>query len=214
MCKSACKADLLVFSELRAAGIPLDDEVGHELIASGLGLLIYQVTPGRIFALDGGGTGYMVGVGVRNDSYRITSPHAFRLEIPWEEERFAWLEPSSLRTPPRKVYRWPGRDSGGLPACEVLNHRLGAKGKLFPGDCLEGYLLGAGDAAIPRTYCDGQFAITKLSIFDGRGDQYEAELRLRVTRTDSVAQPRVERQSRFGGSISEKSGSRHSHEVR
>lgn len=204
MCKCVCRADSTVFSELRAAGIPLDDEVGRELKAGSLGLSIYQVTPGRIFALDGGGTGYMVGVGIRNDSHRIMSPHAFRLEIPWEEERFAWLEPSSLRTPPRKIYRWPGENSGGLPAGEVLNHRLGARGKLFPGDRFEGYLLGVGDAAIPQTFLDGQFAMTKLSIFDGRGDGYQADLRLRVSRSHLVAQQSVERQGRFEGSIGEK----------
>jgi hypothetical protein len=78
------------------------------MTAAGLGLSIYQVGAGRIFTLDFGGTGYLLGIGIRNDSHRITSPHAFRLEIPWEEERFGWLEPSPCRSGRGKIYAWPG----------------------------------------------------------------------------------------------------------
>jgi len=163
----------------------------REMTAAGRGLSLYQVCLGRIFTLDCGATAFELGVGIRNDSHRITSPHAYRLEMVWEDERFVWLEPSSRRALPGKIYSWPGEGPLGRPAGEVLNHRLGAKGKLFPGDCFEGFLLGVGDAAIPAIYRDQQCVLTKLSVFDGRSNRCEAKVKFRVNRSASVEQPQT-----------------------
>lgn len=187
MCKCASQSDLVQFSELCNAGIPLDEVVVRDATAAGRGLSIYQVGRSRIIELEWGGAGYLLGIGIRNDSNRVMSPHAYRLELPWEEEQFGWVEPSSRRAPPGKIYTWRG-EGPGYPASEVLNHRLGAKGRLFPGDCFEGWLLGAGHAAIPEGYCDRERVRTPLTVFDGRGNRYETNVKFRVNRRAPVEQ--------------------------
>jgi len=191
MCENTSQADLILFPKLRGAGIPLDEELVLEMAAAGRGLSLYQVCLGRIFTLDCGATAYELGIGIRNDSSQPISPHACRMEMPWDEDRFAWLEPSSRRTQVGKIYSWPGEWPRGCPTGEVLNHRLRAKARLFPGDRLEGFLLGVGDAPIPFDYRDRQRVATRLSMFDGRGNRYEANVKFRVSRSASVEQPQT-----------------------
>ncbi|MGB9402105.1 MAG: hypothetical protein WCA98_01100 [Candidatus Acidiferrales bacterium] len=181
MCNCFAQSELIRFSELRNAGIPLDEEVVLVATAASRGLLLYPVAPSQIIELEWGGAGYLLGIGIRNESNRIMSPHAYRLEMPWEEEQIGWIEPCSRRAPPGKIYTWQGKGPG-YPASEVLNHRLGAKGRLFPGDCLEGWLLGAGHAAIPGAYRDRERVRTRLTVFGGRGNRYAMDVKFTVHR--------------------------------
>jgi hypothetical protein len=180
------QADLEIFSQLRATGIPLDEEVVREMSAASRGLSLYQVGVGKILELYDGRIGYCLYVGLRNDSDRILSPHAHRLETLTEGQNFAWLKASARREPKGEVYVWPGHGTHGIPAGEVLNHRLGSKGKLFPGDCLEGFLLGVGDSTIPENYRNGQRISRKWTVFDGRGIRYHKIIKLTINQDATV----------------------------
>lgn len=178
MCTRGRQDDLAIISQLRAASIPLDEEVVRAATAAGRGLSLYGLGPGRIIELYRGGAGYCLFVGLRNNSERIISPHAYRLKLPWEEERFGWLEPCRRGRPTRNIYVWPDEGPHGFAAGEVLNNRLGPKGRLFPGDRLEGFLLGVGDGAIPENYRNGERARATLTVFDARGNRSETIVKL------------------------------------
>ncbi|MGB8591992.1 MAG: hypothetical protein WA755_00280 [Candidatus Acidiferrales bacterium] len=181
MCNCFSQFDLIQFSEFRNAGIPLDEEVVRDATAAGRGLSVYQVGRSQITDLELGGTGYLLGIGIRNESNRILSPCAYRLELPWDDEQFGWLEPSSLRKQAGKIYGWQG-EGPGYPANVVLNHCVGARSRLFPGDCLEGWLLGTGQATIPGAYRDRERVKAGLTVFDGRANRYAMDVKFAVHR--------------------------------
>ena len=198
MCKGVSQADLILFSELRVAGIPLDDEVVRSLKAAGGGLRVCQSAnycESYVKDLESGGTGYVLSVVIYNESDRIVRPCAYRL-IPLSNERdFRWLEASSHGAEPKFFYRLPGETSGGFGPDKVLNHRLDGRYSLYPGDSLEGLLLGAGQVSIPTEYRDQQLAFTTLTIFDQRGIRCDTKVNLLMNRR-APAQQRASKEDR------------------
>ena len=186
MCRCVDESDLTVLSELLAAGIPLGEEEALERSAANRSLSVKQVAPGRIFTLDCGAVGYHLGIEIRNNSNLVILVSAFRLEMVWEDSQFVWLAPSKRRAQPKKVYLWPKDRRPGIPAHDVLNHRIGRHGRLFPGDSMGGFLLGIGEAPIPDTYRGRKGVRTQLSVFDGRGNRYRASVKFEVRRTAPV----------------------------
>lgn len=91
-----------------------------------------------------------------NESDRIILPMEYRLEIPWHEWQFRWLEKPWMKVPRESDYMFPSHGLCGHDPEDVLNHRLGNKGKLLPGDDLDGLLLGVGQTPIPEQYKDRQ----------------------------------------------------------
>src|SRR5713101_2148143 len=177
--------ELRFFEELRQHGIPIDGEVLREMKDACRGLSLSQspiAIDTAVFDLPCGGTGYRLGINMYNESYRIISPLEYRLEIPWHESQFRWLEKPWTKVPRESVYLFPSHGLAGHDPEDVLNHRLGSKGKLLPGDVLDGLLLGVGQAPIPEQYKDRQAVWMLLSVIDQRGNPYELKVQFIVRR--------------------------------
>ena len=185
MLKLLSEKEFLLFSQLRAAGIPLDEEVLEAMKAAPRGLSLFQIgtaLESGTFDLIPGGTAYMLSVAICNDSNRVVWLHDFRLKIPWSEPRFNWLEDPLRKVPREFIYSFPNGGPIGFDRDVVLNHRIGREDKLYPGDCREGLLLGVGQERAPVEYRDRQRLQTRLSVFDERGNRYDLDLNLLMSR--------------------------------
>jgi hypothetical protein len=181
--------EFLFFSQLRRGGIPLDEEVLEGMKAASCGLSIHDtgtIVDSAVFDLAFGGTGYMLSIAILNDANRIIRPREFRLAMVWDEPQFRWLEDPLRKVPRQFTYEFPSHGPVGFEREVVLNHRLGAKGRLNPGDCLDGFLLGVGQRPIPGAYSDRQILRTRLSVVDDRGDCYESRVKLLVRREEQL----------------------------
>lgn len=170
---------------LRSQGIPLDGDVLREMEHACRGLYLYQ-TPNiletAVFDLPDGGTGFILGLGIDNESDRIIVVQEYRLTIPWHESEFRWLEKPWTKKPREYLYLFPSRELDGFEPEVVLNHRLGREGRILPGPYFEGYLIGMGREPIPAEYGDRQFVRMQLSIFDQRARHYELNMKFLVGR--------------------------------
>lgn len=179
------KEELRLFAELRLGGIPLDEAVLEEMKVSCRGLAIYQsgtLVENAVFDLDSGGAAYMLAVAIHNDSDHVLRPQGPRLQMAWPESHFRWLENPCAKVPREYIYSFPPPGPVGFDRDAVLNHRLGPRCKLDPGDWLEGLLLGMGQASVPDQYVNRQGLRMQLSILDGRGNRYASDVILRVSR--------------------------------
>jgi hypothetical protein len=177
--------ELKLFSQLRRGGIPLDEEVVEAMKAASRGLSMHQIgtiNENTVFDLEFGMTGYLLSVAIYNDAKRIIRPREIHLEMAWPEPQFRWVEDPSRKIPKEFTYSFPPGGPEGFEREDVLNHRLGGKGRLCPGDCLDGFLLGVGQEPIPEVYRDRQIVQTRLSIFDEQGNRYESRMKLAVSR--------------------------------
>jgi hypothetical protein len=188
---------LALARQLRDAGIPLDGEVLEEAANRTCSRLsVFQnsnFVETNVFDLESGGTGYILSVMVHNESDQVVQLQAFRLEIPWWENSFRWLQDPFRESPRQYTYSYPAPGPAGFERDVVLNHRLGDQGRIMPGDWLEGLLLGVGDEPIPEEHCDRQRIEMPLSIFDGQGNRYQLDARFYVSRAKrrEIRQPRV-----------------------
>ena len=179
--------ELQGFSELRRAGIPLDEAVVEEIETASRGLVIRQsgnVAENCVFDLYSGGAGYMLATAIYNPSKRIHWAHEARLKLLWPESDFRWLENPLGKIPREYDYSFPPHGPEGFDPADVLNHRLRRGCRIYPDpdDCLEGLLLGVGQSPIPEQYVDRQGLKMRLSIYDERGIRYATHVILRVSR--------------------------------
>ncbi len=206
MSEKLSQEELLLASQLPGAGIPLDAEVLNTMEAACRGLVIYQgpnIPDTRIFDLDSGETGYIVAITIYSRSPRILSLNEFRLEIPWWEPRFRWLKYPLGKVPREYTYSFPDPGPIGFEPDAVLNHRLGRKGRLCPGDWIEGLLLGVGQEPLPSHYQDRQSLMMRLWVSDERGNRFGADIKFLVKRW---AQRVREKKLREGASIARRQG--------
>jgi hypothetical protein len=178
-------------SRLQKGDIPLDEEVLEDIRGGSRGLSVFQAgdspPDSSVFDLDSGGSGIMFPAAIYNDSNRPIWVHEFRLGKLWHDAQFRWLD-DPLRTSPRThSYSFPSPGPQGFEREEVLNHRVGRAGRLNPGGCLEGLLLGIGQTRMPDEWRDRQMLVTRLLVYDGRGGrQYSSDLNLLVSRKSLV----------------------------
>lgn len=179
------REDLNFFEELRRQGIAIDGEVFRELNDASNWLCLRQspiAIETTVFDLPDGTTGFILAIIICNESKQIIVPLEYRLAIPWLESQFRWLEKPWTKSPQEREYLFSSPRLAGFDPEDVLNHRLGSKGKLFPNSDREGFLLGVGQAPIPEEYLDRQSVCMSLSILDQRGDCHELKLKLIVSR--------------------------------
>jgi hypothetical protein len=183
-------------TQILASGIPLDDEVMEHLRASCRGLSVSQtgtLLENTIFDLEHGGTGYIVSIAIDNTSTKTVRIDQYRLEQPWPESGFHWLEDPRKMIPRENTYSFPQYGPEGLERECVLNHRIGRHGRLLPGDYIEGLLCGVGQACIPKEYYHRQRLPIRLSVFDGRGQETDLLMDIIVNREIQIRhQRRVE----------------------
>ena len=159
------------------------------------GLVIYQsgtIIENVAFALDSGGTGYMLAAAICNVSDQILRLREARLEMAWPEPHYRWLENPMAKVRREHFYSFPPPGPAGFDLDAVLNHRFRPGCKLCPGDCLEGLLVGVGQASVPVRYLNRHGVRMQLSIFDGRGNQYSTDVILTVSREGHMGRRHAE----------------------
>lgn len=200
MTRTASPQQIAFMSHLETLGIPLDGEAVSSLRASPRGIEVCQAGYSQVVDLDGGGTGVEVSVGI--DPHSFTTIAQYLLELPWTQ--VSWLKESSKKD---YCYQMPDPLTYPYTRDEVLNHRVGRKGKMFPGNLVEGVLLGISEDPIPAEYVDGQKLRTRLWVFDTRSNSYECRVMLGVSRTKRVKRPEQHRGRRreplFGRTMDE-----------
>ena len=177
--------ELFRMTQILASGIPLDDGVMEDLRASCRGLSIGQtgtLLENTVFDLEDGGTGYIVSIAINNTFAKTVRIDQYRLEPPWPESGFHWLQDPLKKMPRESTYSFPRYGPEGFDRECVLNHRVGHHGRLLPDDCIEGLLCGVGQAYIPDGYQHRQRLQMQLSIFDGRGQRTTIELNVLTNR--------------------------------
>jgi hypothetical protein len=193
MTEKLSQEELVLASQLRGAGIPLDAEVLKTTEAACRGLAIYpgpNIPDSRILDLDFGGTGYMITVAFHNNSPRILWLHECRLETPWWEPCFRWLEDPLGKIPREYTYDFPDPGPIAFDRDIVLNHHLGGKCRLCPGDWIEGLLLGVGQEPMPSHYLDRRALEMRVWVIDEKGNRFGADIRFLVDREARLARER------------------------
>ncbi len=132
----------------------------------------------------------MVSMAINNDSPRTVWIREFRVEIPWWEPQFRWLEDPLGKVPREYTYSFPDPGPVGFERHVVLNHRLGRKGRLYPGDCPEGLLLGVGQEPIPSNYRHRQSLEMRVWVYDEKGGRFGADITFLVDREAQLARER------------------------
>jgi hypothetical protein len=179
------REELRLATQLNKQGIPLDPEVLKSMEADCAGLLIYQsgtIAENTVFDLDSGGAGFMLSVAIYKEAKRILYPVEYRLELPWPETQFRWLEDPWRKIPWEHAYSFPKPGPEGFEREVVLNHRCGRQGRILPGGCLEGLLLGVGQSPVPNHYENRQRIELPFAVLDQRGGRSELVVELCVGR--------------------------------
>lgn len=193
--------ELRRLDELRRRGIPLDTEVLRNMRAACKGLVIRQagtIAENAIFDSVFGETGFMLSIVIHNVSDRIIRPQGARLKIRWPQPHFRWLENPLAKVPREFTYSHPSFGPAGFDPELVVNHRLNGRCKLYPGDYLEGLLLGVGQAPMPDHYVDRQAVRIRLSVYDERGNRYTSDLILLVRREQKLGRQQTKESLRGG----------------
>ena len=189
MTNKLSEEEIMLASQLCDGGIPLDEEALEGVQAACHRLSIFQTATcreTRIFDLDSGGMGLMVSLAISNDSRRNLWLQEFRVDIPWWEPHFQWLEDPARKAPREFSYSFPPLGPTGFERDIVLNHRRRRNGFLGPGDSMEGLLLGVGQEPIPGNYRDCQPLDLRVWVFDQRGNRFGAGIRFLVERRGQV----------------------------
>jgi hypothetical protein len=186
MANRMSRSELFRANELQALGIWLDGGVLEKMQAAYRGLCLEQ-DPAALYTcvydLGDRGTGYVISIMIRNESERAIRGMIAPLQLPWCEANFHWLKLSRGQAYREHTYDFPDPGPSGFEYETVLNHRLGVRSYLFPGDPLEGYLLGVGSAPIPAEFRNQPFLQARLSIFEGRDKSCSLEIQLQMDRS-------------------------------
>lgn len=169
ICKN--RNDLELALDLQRAGIPLHEDVLERMRIESQGLRVYQtgtLVENEIFDL-GSGMGVTIALAIDNNARKNIRIAQFRLELPWVEPGFHWLEDPLRKKPRERLYKFPRPSVLTFERELVLNHRIGRLGVLLPSDYLDGLLLGVGEASIPESFQHRQPLNLQLRILDTRG---------------------------------------------
>ncbi len=157
------KESLLELSQL---GSPVDLEVVSEVRSCRLEIV--QSDYSRMFELENGRTGYMLGLWLANQTSRSMYAVDIELCLPGEEQPIEWLQPCTMQLTNRKEgrkrsfehYRFPGRTGDELPFDQVINHHLTPDRALPPCRPISGWLLGIGGLMPPHLFHGGAIEAT------------------------------------------------------
>jgi hypothetical protein len=126
-------------------------------------------------------------VAISNRTNRNVRLEAYRLEIPWGVSDFRWLEKPRGNVARGFAYSHAAYCSASndpplpIEPERVLNHRFARGFKVFPGETVEGLLIGAGDSELHH-YPNEKEIEADLVLFDGRGHDYHLPAVLAVRR--------------------------------
>lgn len=175
-----------LFEELQHLGTPLDETVLRSSRAASQGLEISQTGCGPeniAYVPVAGGVGIMLSLCIENVSNRTIRLSAIRLIMPWFDSEFSWLKKQSSKVlNPWGGYQLRGFGTYGLDPTTVLNHRLTHNFTFYPGDAVEGFLLGEGLASVPAEFSDRILVPMQILCWEGSHESYGAWLRVGVSR--------------------------------
>jgi hypothetical protein len=120
-------------------------------------------------------------VAICNQSDRNVILKVCRLKIPSGVADFRWLEKPRGSVPREFTYKHDAFGPVGLEPERVLNHRFTRGLKVFPGETVEGVLIGAGDPELHH-YPNRKEVEVELVLFDARGHDYHLPMVLKVFR--------------------------------
>ena len=180
------RQETALFEDLHRWGTPLDEGVlrNARLASQGLKITQFGAAPENIAYVKASGMmGIMLNMCIENVSDRIVKVDAIRLQLPWSDADFHWLQKQS----PKVLNQWGGYVLSacgpyGINPAIVLNHRLTPNFKFYPGDVLEGCLLGESSAPVPTEYLDRMVIPVRLLIFAGSRGSYEGWLHIGICR--------------------------------
>ena len=176
-------------TELRDLGVRLDEEILEQEGARLRPICIQPIFPAcGLYEVGGrdvpeGGTGFEARVRLSvNGSARILKFEAVRILLPWTQIR--------LLPKPRKTdggcYRSFDVQRYPIDPNDVLNDRLRSGERIFPGEELEGLILGFGVDSIPTEYRSGQRVPATLWVVAAPGYVGNFSLLMTVSRYKPV----------------------------
>jgi hypothetical protein len=172
--------------DLRERGMLFDEDEVEQMRTTSLGLSIRQSDdlPSTARHLRSGGTGYAFNVVISNDSRnKMLSPCFCDFDGPeWETKILPVPDPGR-----KALFYFFDLREDGYGREMVLNHFIGRRRTLAPGQVVEGFLLAAGPVGIPWKYREGDHIQVGLSLFDQRGRSQDAVFHLSVERSPEYA---------------------------
>jgi len=178
--------ELELFQEIHASGIPIHEEQWNQIRSLYDQLSIVPAASKCCNAIFGSArfaTIYLINLSITNKSKRILRLEACRLEVSWSDSQIQWL-----RHPLEDVLKEYGRVfpifRSAVQPCYVLNDRFGRKNKLYPGDCISGFLVGEGESPIPSWYRNREDVPVRLTVYAAHDVRYQVPMTLRIQRPE------------------------------
>jgi hypothetical protein len=189
-----------LFEELQHLGTPLDETVLRSSRAASQGLEISQTGCGAENLAHvplAGGVGIMLSLCIENVSNRTVRLSAIRLKLPWFDPEFCWLKKQS----PKVLDLWGGYQllsfgTYGFDPTTVLNHQLTRNFTFYPGDAIEGFLLGEGPTPVPAEFSDRMLVPMQILFWEGNHESYGAWVKVGISRAKPSRVAEVPRRQR------------------
>lgn len=177
-----------VILRLRAAGIPMPGDDSDTQPDITINVDRAEITKAHDMRT---GAEYVFGVTVTNRSYARLTLKEFNCEMEWKSN-LSWISDPRMYSPRRQVYRLK---SGKTFYCaDVLNHQVGERGIMEPGESWKGILL-AYDLTkrIPDEYLHGITVPGRISVVDQFGREHPSVIELTIDRTATMSTLRTGR---------------------
>jgi len=169
MCRPTTAEQFARARRLHELGVAVDYDEFERMRADAAGLSIFENGPGVVVGMPTEQTACSFDVAIANNSTcNRLAPSAIRFEGPdWLQGLRLLPDPRRTKTVTRplgkniaKRIKYPVAyflrpDQVPYLRDEVLNHRLGERHKLLPGDVVQAYILAITDSHIPLNYKDG-----------------------------------------------------------
>lgn len=187
---------LAIARRIRAAGRPIyiaeDDGEARSIPCDGL---LVRQTGGVMDsqAIDcSGGTAFILNLSITINLPKFAIS-AFRIEPPWQNDSFCWLEDPLQIGGTSRCYRFGSRDLPEFERGQVINHRANATRIFSSGEPLKGFLLGYGFDAIPEQFRHGMMIPAFVIVYDQFGRDHRSPVELQAVRNRT--RPQVLRKS-------------------
>lgn len=173
-------------TELRDLGARLDDEILEQACLISICPIPQASRLYEVRCVPEGGTGFEARVRLSvSESAPILRFQEVRILLPWTQV--------SLLPKPRKIdsgcYRSFDERRYPIDVNDVLNQRIRSGARMFPGEEVEGLILGFGLGSIPTEYLRGQRVPAKLWVVAAPGYAGNFSLSMTVFRYKPVTRP-------------------------
>ena len=192
-CRPTTPEEMAIARKLRDRGFVFDQDEFAQMERDCLCLSILQngSFPSTAFDL-AGATGYIFNTVIVNESpEKILSPSFIDFDGPSWEVGIELLSDPRQQVPRKYCYEFPDPKLCGFEREAVLNHTIGGKRVLYPGESLEGLFLATGIAPIPLEYEDRSPCEVAITLYDQAGRSVRSVFKLIIQR--SVEHKRIKK---------------------